>query len=263
MRSSSSESDRTYDSSCSENSSERRRLSSSAARRRSCSERISRCRKRHNTTPAPTKISAMAIVANSSACCRSWSMAIYIQLTILRINLLLCLSLAACGAEARPGVSRVWPEMGTMMSAAAWGMDSTRVVRALQAAHDSVDHIDSLVQRRVGIAALDSVRRAIRRGTGVALAGDSIAPGYALERAALALGDGVDSALLDLGGQYRWVGGAARPTHRTVGIADPDNTLRRLASVDLRGGSVRTQSRRNAPRGAARSVTVLAPDALT
>ena len=41
------------------------------------------------------------------------------------------------------------------------------------------------------------------------------------------------------------------------------HTLRLLASVDLLGGSVRTQSRRNAPRGAARSVTVLAPDALT
>ena len=36
-----------------------------------------------------------------------------------------------------------------------------------------------------------------------------------------------------------------------------------LASVELHGGSVRTQSQRNAPRGAARSVTVLAPDALT
>src|SRR6266478_1317753 len=239
MRSSSSESERTYDSSWREKSSDRRRLSSSAARRRSCSDRSNRCRRRHTTRLAPTTISAIAIVANSSACCRSWSMDIYIQLYILRINLLLCLTIAACGADAhRPSVTRVWPEMGTMMSAAAWGADSTRVARALEAAHDSV-------------------RRAIRRGTGVALAGDSIAPGYALERAAMALGNDVDSALLDLGGQYRWVGGAARPTHRTVGIPDPDNTLRTLASVDLLGGSVRTQSQRNAPRGAARSVTVL------
>jgi thiamine biosynthesis lipoprotein ApbE len=190
-------------------------------------------------------------------------MAIYIQLTILRINLPLCLSLAACGAEARPGVSRVWPEMGTMMSAAAWGMDSTRVVRALQAAHDSVDHIDSLLQRHVSIAALDSVRREIRRRTGIALAIDSTAPGYALDRAALALTSVVDSALLDLGGQYLWVGPAVRPTHRAVGIPDPDNTLRTIAVVDLQGGSVRTASQRNAPRGAARSVTVLASDGLT
>src|SRR2546425_8988129 len=191
-------------------------------------------------------------------------MAIYIQLTIVRINLLLCLSLAACGAEARPGVSRVWPEMGTMMSAAAWGMDSTRVARALEAAHDSVDHIDSLLHLRVSIPALDSVRREIRRRTGKGLPGavDSIAPGYALDRAALALASVVDSALLDLGGQYLWVGPAARPTHRAVGIPDPDNTLRTLAVVDLQGGS-RTASQRNAPRGAARSVTVLAGGGLT
>jgi thiamine biosynthesis lipoprotein ApbE len=190
-------------------------------------------------------------------------MRIYIQLSILRINLLLCLSLAACRAEARPGVSRVWPEMGTMMSAAAWGTDSTRVARALAAARDSVDHIDSLLQRRVSIAVLDSVRREIRRRTGIALAVDSIAPGYALDRAASALANVVDSALLDLGGQYLWVGPAARRTHRAVGIPDPDNALRTLAVVDLQSGSVRTASQRNARRGAARSVTVLAADGLT
>ncbi|HEY3219718.1 MAG TPA: FAD:protein FMN transferase [Gemmatimonadales bacterium] len=184
----------------------------------------------------------------------------------MRINLVLCLSLAACSGEARPGVSRVWPVMGTMLSAAAWAggrLDSTRVVRALEAARDSVDRIDSLVQRHVTIAALDAMRRDMRRRTGVALAVDSIAPGYALDRAALALIHVVDSALLDLGGQYLWVGPAARPTHRAVGIPDPDNTLRTLAVVDLQDGSVRTQSQRNAPRGSARSVTVLAPDGLT
>jgi thiamine biosynthesis lipoprotein ApbE len=181
----------------------------------------------------------------------------------LRINLVLCLSLAACGVEPRPGVSRVWPEMGTMLSAAAWGTDSDRVARALAAARDSVARIDSLLQRHASIAALDSVRREMRRRTGVALAVDSIAPGYALDRAALALADVVDSALLDLGGQYLWVGPPARPTHRAVGIPDPDNTLRALAVVDLQGGSVRTESQRNAPRGGTRSVTVLAPDGLT
>ena len=153
-----------------------------------------------------------------------------------------------------------------MMSAAAWGTDSTRVARTLDAARDSVDHIDSLLQRHVSIAALDAVRREIRQRTGIALVADSIAPGYALDRAALALANVVDSALLDLGGQYLWVGPPAppaRPTHRAVGIPDPDNTLRTLAVVDLQGGSVRTASQRNAPRGAARSVTVLAGDGLT
>jgi thiamine biosynthesis lipoprotein ApbE len=156
--------------------------------------------------------------------------------------------------------------MGTMMSAAVWGSeeargspDSSRVVHALQATHDSVERIDSLIQKHVPIAAIDSLRRDIHRRTGVALASDSLAPGYALERATLALGNGVDSALLDLGGQYVWIGG---PTHRAVGIPDPDNTLRSLATVDLRVGSIRTAGRRNAPRAAVRSVTVLAPGAL-
>ena len=178
---------------------------------------------------------------------------------------MLCLSLAACRAEARPGVSRVWPVMETMMSAAAWGSDSTRVAHALTAAYDSVDHVDSLIQRRgrAPIAALDSMRREIRRRTGVALSIDSIAAGYALDRAARALAGVVDSALLDIGGQYYWVGPADHPTHRAVGVPDPDNTLRTIAVIDLQDGSVRTASQRNAPRGAARSVTVLAGEGLT
>jgi thiamine biosynthesis lipoprotein ApbE len=136
------------------------------------------------------------------------------------------------------------------------------VVRALEAAHDSVDRVDSLIQRHVAIAAIDSLRREIRRRTGIALIADSLAPGYALDRAILALEGSheVDSALLDVGGQYSWVGPA---THRAVGVPDPDNTLRTIAVVDLQGGSVRTQSQRNAPHGAARSVTVLADDGLT
>ena len=146
------------------------------------------------------------------------------------------------------------------MSAAGWGPDSTRVASALQAAYDSVDRVDSLIQRHAAIAGIDSLRREIRRRTGIALVPDSLAPGYALDRAMLALGHTVDSALLDVGGQYSWLG---PPTHRAVGIPDPDNTLRTIAVVDLQGGSVRTQSQRNAPHGAARSVTVLADDGLT
>src|SRR4051812_25565374 len=159
--------------------------------------------------------------------------------------------------------------MGTMLSGAGWGGDSARVARALAAAHDSVDRVDSLVQHGVRIAAIDSMRREIRRRTGVALPADTIAPGYALDRAALALNGVVDSALLDLGGQYYWVGplagagAGAHPTHRAVGIGDPDNTLRTIAVVDLQDGSVKTASQRNARKGSARAVTVLAADGLT
>lgn len=173
---------------------------------------------------------------------------------------MLCLTLAACRVEGHPGISRAWPELGTMMSVAAWGADSGRVVRALEAAHDSVDHIDALLQRHVAVPAIDSVRRAIRQRTGTALVpADSLAFGYALDRAALALANIADSALLDVGGQYFWLGS---PTHRAVGIPDPDNTLRTLAVVDLQGGSLSTESQRNAPRGSARSVTVLAAGGL-
>src|SRR6266702_4089593 len=259
MRSSSMESDKTYDSSCSENSSDRRRFNSSAARRRSCSERIRRRHSRHNAIPAPPNTSARAIVANSSGCCRSALMDIYIQRSTLRINLVLCLTLAACRAEEHPGMSRAWPELGTMMSVAAWWAGAGG---AAGAARDSVDRIDSLIQHRRTIPALDSMRREIQRRIGVTIAVDSLAPGYALDRAARALAGVVDSALLDLGGQYLWIGAPGRLTHRVVGIPDPDNTLRQLGAVELRDGSIRTRGERNAPPGAVRSVTVLAPTAL-
>src|SRR5256885_2244615 len=139
---------------------------------------------RHNTMPTPPSTSARAIAANSSGCCRNAFMAIYIQLSILRINLVLCLTLAACRGEGRPGISRAWPELGTMMSAAAWGADSARVVRALDAAHDSLDRVDSLLQRHAVFPAIDTIRRVVRGRTGIVLQADSITFGYALDRAA-------------------------------------------------------------------------------
>jgi thiamine biosynthesis lipoprotein ApbE len=198
-------------------------------------------------------------------------MDIYIQRSFLRINLephfshalALGLVLTGCAAEPRPAVSRAWPVMGTMMSAAAWGVDSARLARALEAARDSVDRIDSLLQRRVRIAALDSLRADIRHRTGIVLVVESLAAGYALDRAALALAGIADSALLDVGGQYLWIGPAARSTSRSVGIPDPDNSLRTVAHIELRGGSVRTKSESPETHGRARSVTVLAPDGLT
>src|SRR5213075_1581665 len=118
-------------------------------------------------------------------------MAIYIHLSILRINLFLCVTLSGsaagavrtCRTDSRPAVARVWPALGTMMSAAGWGPDSARVARALQAAYDSVDRVDSLIQRHSGVRAIDSLRREIRRRTGIALVPDSLATGYALDRA--------------------------------------------------------------------------------
>src|SRR2546425_13068325 len=85
MRSSSSESDRTYDNSWSENSSDNRRFSSSAARRRSCSERIRRWRRRHSNAATPTTRRATA--ALRTGCSRHMFIVFYILQSFLRINL--------------------------------------------------------------------------------------------------------------------------------------------------------------------------------
>ncbi len=79
-----------------------------------------------------------------------------------------------------------------------------------------------------------------------------VADGYALDRAVGRLAAVADSALFDLGGLFLWIGPA---TGRAVGIADPDNSLRALAHVELRTGALATVT------GQHRSVTVLAPDA--
>jgi thiamine biosynthesis lipoprotein ApbE len=163
---------------------------------------------------------------------------------VMKTVLLLTLA-AACGGEPPDApVSRVWPSLGTMMSAAAWGPDTAQVGRALDAVRDSVDGTGQ---------SFDSLRTEIRRRTGVALAARDIGEGEALDRAARRLAGVADSALLDLGGQYLWVG--AQGTRRTVGIADPANPLKPIASVELHAGSVSTAS--DAARGI--SVTVLAP----
>jgi len=169
---------------------------------------------------------------------------------VMRTVLLLSLA-AACGGEPPDApVSRVWPALGTMMSAAAWGPDTTQVGRALDAVRDSVDRPAPPGPPRR--PAFDSLRSEIRRRTGVALAAADLEEGAALDRAARLLAGVADSALFDLGGQYLWVG--ARGTRRTVGIADPANSLKPIASVELQGGSASTAS--DAEKGI--SVTVLA-----
>jgi hypothetical protein len=146
----------------------------------------------------------------------------------------------ACGGDPGNGaVSRVWPAMGTMMSVAAWGADTTRLQRVLDRVRDVLDSLGD-----------GSLRGTLRLAPGIAVDSSKIAEGYALDRAALALAGVADSALLDLGGQFFWV--AARPTRRMVGIAEPEDPLRSLAAVELQAGSVGTVSEGK------RSVTVLA-----
>jgi thiamine biosynthesis lipoprotein ApbE len=144
----------------------------------------------------------------------------------------------------------VWPVLGTMMSAAAWGADTARIGRALDAVRDTAD-------RPPPAAAFDSLRREIRRQTGIAVAAGDVKEGATLDRAALVIAGVADSALFDIGGQFLWVG--PRGTKRAVGIADPANTLSALATVEMRGGSVSTSSH----AGGTLAATVLAPSGIT
>jgi thiamine biosynthesis lipoprotein ApbE len=132
------------------------------------------------------------------------------------------------------------------MSAAAWGADTTRLDQALDAVRDTLD-------RPGHVAAVDSLHRAIRRRTGVTVTAEDVIEGDALDRAARILTGVVDSALLNLGTQFMWVG--VRETRRPVGIADPANSLETWATVDMRSGSVSTATDPEKKT----SVTVLAP----
>jgi len=134
------------------------------------------------------------------------------------------------------------------MSAAAWGADTTRVAGALGAVRDTLDKPGHVIP-------LDSLRRDIRQRTGVTVTTDDVTDGDALDRAARVLSGVVDSALLNLGTQFMWVGAE---THRSVGIADPANSLETWATVDMRSGSVSTTTDADKKT----SVTVLAPSAL-
>lgn len=174
----------------------------------------------------------------------------YLMVPIMKTVAILML-VAACGEAAppQPPVSRAWPVLGTMMSAAAWGRDTAQIGRALAAARDTAD--------RPGPVALDSLRGEVRRETGITLTADDIKEGDALDRAALVLAGVTDSALLDLGGHFVWIG--PRATRRPVGIADPASSLTHLATVEMQSGSLTTAAR--VANDTSISVTVLAPSA--
>jgi thiamine biosynthesis lipoprotein ApbE len=170
----------------------------------------------------------------------------------MKTVLLAVLALACGDPPQAPLVSRAWPVLGTMMSAAAWGADTARLAGALAAARDSADQAAPTLRQS---ALFDSLRREVRQRTGMRLDTTQLAEGHALDRVASLLGGGIaDSALLDIGGQYLWIG--ARETRRAVGIPDPDNSLGALGTVELRLGSVSTASDSGV------TVTVLAPKGL-
>ncbi|MDP3911974.1 MAG: FAD:protein FMN transferase, partial [Gemmatimonadales bacterium] len=140
------------------------------------------------------------------------------------------------------------------------------LAEALAVARASAGAFDPTQRDWRGVT-LDATGGTVRVRRGLALDFGGIAKGYALDRAAALLAGVADSALLDLGGQFLWVGPATR---RTVGIADPVNSLVAIAAVELREGSISTSSqaeqpdhivepRNGRPAGSSsRSVTVIA-----
>lgn len=172
-----------------------------------------------------------------------------------------CCGAIACRARASlPTVSRAEPALGAVFSVAAWGGDSSAVARAVDRALAAVRHADSAPE--------DS--RALKRRTGLRLPAERASRGQALDQALLALRPDVDSAILNLGGQYLIMAS----TERGVGIADPDNSLRTLANVTVPPGTwgLSTVSpveqtdpvldpRTGAVAEAVRAVTVVAPSA--
>lgn len=146
------------------------------------------------------------------------------------------------------------------------------LAEALAVARASGGAFDPTLRDWRGVT-FDAERGRVRLRAGLALDFGGIAKGYALDRAAALLAGVADSALLDLGGQFQWVGPATR---RTVGIADPDHSLQVLAAVEMHGGSLSTSSqaeqpghivdpreRGRTPARRARSVTVLAPSGIS
>jgi len=135
--------------------------------------------------------------------------------------------------------------VGSTVSVAAWANDSFAVRAAVARLRDSTRAVDSTTIRE----ALRRAWAAEREDLRLRPEWRDVADSYVLDRATPALATAVDSALLDLGGLFLWIGPA---TKRMVGIADPDNALSAVAQVELRTGALSTVS------GEHRSVTVLA-----
>jgi thiamine biosynthesis lipoprotein ApbE len=140
--------------------------------------------------------------------------------------------------------------VGSTVSVAAWSKDTAALRSAIARMRNSTRSADSTAVRT-------AVRRAWAAERGELsphLEWRDVVDGYVLDQALPVLGASADSALIDLGGLFLWLGPATR---RPVGITDPGNALVPVAQVELRAGAVSTVS----GRGEQRSVTVLAPTA--
>lgn len=140
--------------------------------------------------------------------------------------------------------------VGSTISVAAWSTDSGALEAAIGRMRDSTRALDSAAVR----AAVRRAWSAERGGLSPRLEWRDVVDSYMLDRAVGVLGAAADSALIDLGGLFLWVGPR---TKRAVGIADPGNALDPVAQVELQSGAISTVSW----RAERRAVAVLAPTA--
>ena len=167
----------------------------------------------------------------------------------------LSLAVAALGACSSSGprtttIVSTWQMVGSTVSVAAWSKDPAALETAIARLRDSTRSIDSAAVR----AAVREAWAAARGDLPPRLEWRDVMDSYVLDRVLPVLAAAADSALVDLGGLFVWVGPATR---RSVGIADPGNALDPVAQVELQSGAIGTVS----GRAERRAVTVLAPTA--
>ena len=158
---------------------------------------------------------------------------------------------AACHTGPRTvTIASTWQMVGSTVSVAAWSKDSVALQSAIARFRDSTRAADSVSARAAARQAWYAERGAVP----LRVEWRDVADSYVLDEALPPLAAVVDSALIDLGGMFLWIG---HPTRRLVGIANPGNALDPVAHVDLQSGAISTVS----GRGEHRAVTVLAPTA--
>jgi thiamine biosynthesis lipoprotein ApbE len=140
--------------------------------------------------------------------------------------------------------------VGSTVSVAAWSKDSAALESAIARMRAATQGADSTTARAGARIAWSTERG----DAPLRIEPRDVADSYELDRAVPLLASAADSALIDLGGLFLWVG---PETKRSVGIADPGNALDPAAGVELRSGAISTV----AGRGERRAITVLAPTA--
>lgn len=165
--------------------------------------------------------------------------------------LLALATLGACSSGPRTTtIASTWQMVGSTVSVAAWARDSSALQLAVSRMRDSTRAKDTANIRQLVRQAWNAERGDLPPR----LEWRDVVDSYVLDQAVPVLAAAADSALIDLGGLFLWIG---PPTRRTVGIADPGNALDPVAHVALQSGAISTVSGRSERR----AVTVLAPTA--